>query len=106
MVHQVGPPALEGCMGQVWEETSPRWAGAPPHKGPRRLGFGEGCFHLTWGASFPPLPSWLRLGQGWEAHQPTLGLVPFHSRPKRASGAGGPTCWTPGTLPVVPVRYR
>ena len=23
-VHQVGPPAPEGCMGQVWEGTSPR----------------------------------------------------------------------------------
>ena len=41
-VHQVGPPTPEGCMGQVWEGTSPRWAGAPPHKGPRRLGFGGG----------------------------------------------------------------
>ena len=30
MVHQVGPPAPEVCMGQVWEWTSPRWAGAPP----------------------------------------------------------------------------
>ena len=30
-------------MGQVWEGTSPRWAGAPPHKGPRRLGFGKGA---------------------------------------------------------------
>ena len=25
-----GPPALEGFMGQVWEGTSPWWAGAPP----------------------------------------------------------------------------
>ena len=22
-VHQVGPPAPEGCVGQVWEGTSP-----------------------------------------------------------------------------------
>ena len=43
-------------MGQVWEGTSPRWAGAPPHKGPRRPGFGEGAPHLTWGASFPSPP--------------------------------------------------
>ena len=56
MVHQVGPQAPEGYMGQVWEGTSPRWAGAPPHKVPRRLGFGEGRLHLAWGASFPPLP--------------------------------------------------
>ena len=30
-------------MGQVWEGTSPRWAGAPPHKGPRRLRGGKGA---------------------------------------------------------------
>ena len=104
-----GPPGgatgLEGCMGQVWEGTSPRWAGMPPHKGPRHLGFGEGCFHLTWGSSFPLLllaTPWAL----WEAHHPTQGLVPSHSWPMQASGAGGPTWWTPGTLPVVPVRYR
>ena len=26
--------------------------------------------------------------------------------PMQPSGDGGPTWWTPGTLPVVPVRYR
>ena len=26
----MGPPASEGCVGQVWEGTIPRWAGAPP----------------------------------------------------------------------------
>ena len=56
MVHQVGPPAPEGCMGQVWEGTSPRWAGAPPpHKGPRRLGLGEGAHPPNLGGKFPPL---------------------------------------------------
>ena len=30
-------------MGQVWEGTSPRWAGAPPHQGPRRMGEWEGA---------------------------------------------------------------
>ena len=54
----MGPPAPEGCVGQVWEGTSPRWAGAPPHKVPRRLGFGEGAPHLAWGASFPLFPPW------------------------------------------------
>ena len=39
----MGPPAPEGCMGQVWEGTSPRWAGAPPHQGPRRMGEWEGA---------------------------------------------------------------
>ena len=45
-------------MGQVWEGTSPRWAGAPPHKGPRRLGFGEGVLPPNLGGKFPPLPPW------------------------------------------------
>ena len=36
----MGPPTLEGCMGQVWEGTSPRWAGAPP-TGPKAQGSGE-----------------------------------------------------------------
>ena len=43
-------------MGQVWEGTSPRWAGAPPHQGPRRLGFGEGAPPPYLGGKFPPLP--------------------------------------------------
>ena len=43
-------------MGQVWEGTSPRWAGAPPHKGPRRLGFGEGVLPPNLGGKFPLPP--------------------------------------------------
>ena len=42
-------------MGQVWEGTSPKWAGAPPHKGPRRLGFGKGVLPPNLGGKFPPL---------------------------------------------------
>ena len=38
----MGPPAPEGCMGQVWEGTSPRWAGAPPTRDQRRKGEWEG----------------------------------------------------------------
>ena len=46
-------------MGQVWEGTSPRWAGAPlPHKGPRRLGFGEGAHPHYLGGKFPLFPPW------------------------------------------------
>ena len=30
-------------MGQVWERTSPRWAGAASHQGPRRMGEWEGA---------------------------------------------------------------
>ena len=37
----MGPPTPEGCMGQVWEGTSPRWAGAPPPPtGPKAQGSG------------------------------------------------------------------
>ena len=54
-------------MGQVWEGTSPRWAGAPlpPHKGPRRLRGGKGANPKGVWALGPilvrpplPLPSW------------------------------------------------
>ena len=46
-------------MGQVWEGTSPKWDGAAPPQGPKapRV-WGRGRTHLTWGASFPPLPPW------------------------------------------------
>ena len=66
-------------MGQVWEGTSPRWAGAPPHKGPRRLGFGEGAPHLAWGASFPSplLGHPTRWDLGWP---PPLGWNPRWGR--------------------------
>ena len=33
-------------------------------------------------------------------------LVPLPLQPMGPSGIGGPTRWTPGTLPVVPVQYR
>ena len=55
---------------------------------------------------FAPFPPLRHHGPLWEAHQPTKGLVPHHSWPMQASGVGGPTWWTPGTLPVVPVHYR
>ena len=45
-------------MGQVWEGTSPKWAGAPPHKGPRCLGFGEGAPPPYLGGKFPLSPPW------------------------------------------------
>ena len=43
-------------MGQVWEGTSPRWAGAPPHKGPRHLWFGKGVLPPNLGGKFPLSP--------------------------------------------------
>ena len=33
------------------------------------------------------------------------GLVPLPLQPMGPSGIGGPTRWTPGTLPVVPTQY-
>ena len=60
--------------------------------------------HLDLG--FAPSHSPMRLGPllgGAPAH---LGLVPSHTWPMLPSRDGGPTWWTPGTLPVVPVRYR
>ena len=71
--HQVGPPAPEGCVGQVWEGTSPRWAGAPPHKRPRARERGEGGNpRLRWAygpsSGAPPLPP-------LAAPKPHLGLA-------------------------------
>ena len=53
-----------------------------------------------------PSPNPRRLGTFWGGAPAHLGLVPSHTWPMQPSGAGGPTWWTPGTLPVVPVRYR
>ena len=133
MVHQVGPPAPEGYMGQVWEGTSPRLAGAPPHQGPRRLGLGG---NSKGGQGNPPgRRPLLRLDlkggpRGWLAPKPSgapptprvsnprrggrpkggapahQGLVPLPLQPIRPSGRGGPSRWTPGTPPVAPVQYR
>ena len=35
-----------------------------------------------------------------------MGWFPSPLQPMGPSGMGGPTRWTPGTLPVVPVQYR
>ena len=52
----------------------------------------------------PPNPR--RMGPKGGGAQPTKALVPFHKQPIGPSGAGGPSRWTPGTPPVVPVQYR
>ena len=57
-------------MGQVWEGTSPRWAGAPPHKGPRRLGFGEGVLPPNLGGKFPLFPPLAATLDGFGAAAP------------------------------------
>ena len=41
-------------MGQVWEGTSPRWAGAPPTRGPRRREVGKGANPRADGPQGPP----------------------------------------------------
>ena len=60
--------------------------------------------HLPLG--FVPLLPFRRLGPLWGGAPAHLGLVPSHTWPMQPSGACGPTWWTPGTLPVVPIRYR
>ena len=61
--------------------------------------------HLDLG--FAPSHSPCALGLGGGGGAPAhLELVPSHTWPTHPSGAGGPTWWTPGTLPVVPVHYR
>ncbi len=38
----MGPPALEGCVGQVWEGTSSLVGWYASHKGPKAQGRGKG----------------------------------------------------------------
>ena len=57
----------------------------------------------------PPTLGFPTLGAGGGprgAHQPTMGWFPSPLWPMWPPGAGGPTRWAPGTLPVVPVQYR
>ena len=84
-----GAPALgdlisKGGGGQGVASPPSQVGGAPTPRvsNPRRRGWAKG---------------------GAPAHQ---GLVPLPLQPMGPSGIGGPTRWTPGTLPVVPVQYR
>ena len=118
----------EMCHGREREAPGLRY-GCPPfpplYIGPRERGRAQPCpflqgrvrprgggVHPPQGTSEVPSPfrtlpfliSW-RMG--------LLGLVPLahigQGAPPTAHvapGAGGPTRWTPGTLPVVPVQYR
>ena len=83
-VRQPQNPSRVAAKGGEGGNLPPKLGGSTPSPNPRRLG-------PWWG------------GGGAPAH---LGLVPSHTWPMQPSGAGGPTWWTPGTLPVVPVRYR
>ena len=85
MVHQVGPPAPEGCMGQVWEGTSPRWAGAPPHQGPRRMGEWEGANPRSRWALRPTLVA-PPLSSPWPPPRWDLGLA---ATPRGGNLGGG-----------------
>ena len=90
-----------------------REKGAPPrtHLGGVRRPRGEGkrvaCPSSQGGAPsrVPPstLGAWAQ-GRGVRpAHQ---GLAPCPTQPMWPPGRGGPSRWTPGTLPVAPVQYR
>ena len=82
--------------------------------GPRRSNLlggrrprGVECPQGKWCA--PPTLGFPTLGAGggpWEARPAHKGLDPSPTQPMWPPGRGGPTRWTPGTLPVVPVQYR
>ena len=79
------PPQIQSEEGAAAKGVAlPPKAGHPPLGFPQTLG------------------AWA-LGGG---AQPTKGLVPLHIQPIGPSGAGGPSRWTPGTPPVVPVQYQ
>ena len=77
----MGSPRGAAAKGK---ECPPRQVEAPPPLG------------------FPTLGAWGPKG-GAPAH---YGLVPSPLQPMGPFGIGGPTRWTTGTLPVVPVQYR
>ena len=52
----------------------------------------------------PPNPR--RMGPRGLWRPSPLRLVPFPKQPIRPFERGGPSRWTPGTLPVAPVQYR
>ena len=111
-----GPP--EGSRGSTgWGHLSRRapWAesgrepalsglGRPPWASPHapRVGNPRGelppCL-VGQGNPFPPWPP----PPPWRSHLPGLA---HPLQPMWPPGAGGPTRWAPGTLPVVPVQYR
>ena len=92
-----GPP--EGSRGSTgWGHLSRRAPWAESGREPALCGLGR-----------PPPLGFPTLGAGGGprgAHQPTRGWFPSPLQPMGPSGIGGPTRWTPGTLPVVPVQYR
>ena len=88
------------------------WRGAGPGRSdlqggrrPRGKG-GVASPQAKGGAPNPRVSNPRRRGRpkgGAPAHQ---GPVPLTLQPMGPSGIGGPTRWTPETLPVVPVQYR
>ena len=94
------PPLYIGVLG-----------GAPAPRDPISMGGGGLGGDLppkSCGAPPPPprVSNPRRRGAPRGAHQPTRGWFPSPRQPMGPSGIGGPTRWTPGTLPVVPVQYR
>ena len=92
-----------GFPPQGWRQPQipSRWL-PEGERGEARLGWALGpiCPRVC---PLPHFPCALGPVGGAPAH---LGLVPSHTWPMLPSKVGGPTWWTPGTLPVVPVRYR
>ena len=67
---------------------------------------GGGVLPKASGARPPPRVSYPRRRGARGAHQPTRGWFPSPLQPMGPSGMGGPTRWTPGTHPMVPIQYR
>ena len=90
----------------------PLYIGALGGAGPLEIGSqggGKGGGFPPSQVGRPPPLGFPTLGAGGGprgAHQPTRGWFPLPLQPMWPSGIGGPTWWTPGTLPVVPVQYR
>ena len=82
--------------------------GDPISKGGRRpRGWGgTGPPSQVGRAPTPRISNPRRRGGPRGAHQPTRGWFPSPLQPMGPSGIGGPTRWTSGTLPVVPIQYR
>ena len=111
---EVSHEGEEGARGRVrLPSLPPLYIESLGGAGPRRSNLQGGrrprgwlAPQAKWGAPTPRVSNPRRKGrpkEGAPAHQ---GLVPLPLQPMGPSGIGGPTRWTPGTLPVVPVQYR
>ena len=107
-----GHMGCRGCaLAYMGQGHQPQEAHAPRvsrRKSPRRGRHLLGALGRRDSSPWPPPLSHLGLPPplgvcGAPAHF-GLGSLPLH--PMGPPGIGGPTRWTPGTLPVVPVQYQ